>query len=96
MYAEVWDTVPSREGGGGLQATFRGGTTLVKTLVGHKRTVTSVQIETSSGHLLSCGMDGILNVWDYAKVSLPLPLSLIHPLILPHTRARMLTLSLSL
>lgn len=39
----------------------------MKTLVGHKRTVTSVEIEPSSGYLLSCGMDGLLNIWDYGK-----------------------------
>ena len=62
---KVWDTVPSREGGG--LSHFGGGSTLVKTLVGHKRTVTSVEIEPSSGYLLSCGMDGLLNIWDYGK-----------------------------
>ena len=61
---KVWDTVPARSETG---ATFRGGSTLVKTLVGHKRTVTSVQIEPTSGYLLSCGMDGTLNIWDYSQ-----------------------------
>ena len=63
---KVWDTVPARDNEG-LTATFKGGSTLVKTLVGHKRTVTSVEIEPSSGYLLSCGMDGVLNIWDYSQ-----------------------------
>ncbi len=43
---KVWDTVPTREG---VSSTFKGGSTLMKTLNGHKRTVTSVVIEPSSG-----------------------------------------------
>ena len=62
---KVWDTVPSR--GDGVTTAFKGGSTLIKTLNGHKRTVTGVEIEPSSGYLLSCGMDGVLNIWDYLQ-----------------------------
>ncbi|KAK9807011.1 hypothetical protein WJX72_010761 [[Myrmecia] bisecta] len=61
----VWDTVPAA-GQGKRQAKlpFSGGTHL-KTLTGHKQTVTAIEVLPLSGHLVSCGTDGQLLIWDY-------------------------------
>ena len=68
---KVWDTVPvtSRANSQSAQAfkAFKGDTTLIKTLKGHDKTVTDLEIVPSHGHLLSCSQDGIFNIWNYTQ-----------------------------
>lgn len=45
------------------------GSAHLKTLTGHKGTVTGLEIIPRSGHLVSCGADGFLLIWDYTTDS---------------------------
>lgn len=61
----VWDALPASPVGTKLSSNpFHGGT-LLKTLEGHKGTVTALKVLTSSGHLVSCSIDGCVMLWDY-------------------------------
>ncbi|GMH37101.1 hypothetical protein BSKO_04974 [Bryopsis sp. KO-2023] len=63
----VWDALPAPPLGSSYSShPFRGGT-LLKTLQGHKGTVTGLVILKASGHLVSCSVDGFVMVWDYVS-----------------------------
>lgn len=61
----IWDALPACPVGTKLSSNpFQGGT-LLKTLEGHKGTITGLDVLASSGHLVSCSIEGSIMVWDY-------------------------------
>lgn len=61
----VWDALPATSIGPCVSSHPFSGGTLLKTLEGHKGTITGVSVMCSSGHLVSGSLDGCIMVWDY-------------------------------
>uniref|UniRef100_A0A7S0MZX6 Uncharacterized protein n=1 Tax=Pyramimonas obovata TaxID=1411642 RepID=A0A7S0MZX6_9CHLO len=59
----VWDALSKATVSG--PAGHRRKKTVIKTLVGHTRPVTGLDMLEETGHLLSCSLDGTLKVWNY-------------------------------
>lgn len=61
----VWDALPAASVGHSVSTHPFVGGTLLKTLNGHKGTVTGLAVLWSSGHLVSCSLDSCVLIWDY-------------------------------
>ena len=57
--------LPRRDGGGRSAAPFQG-STLLKTLKGHKAPLRGVVVLPDAGHVASASCDGRLLLWDYS------------------------------